>query len=182
MAAGAQFDAALGNKMPFETVFSCTLKELQKANRARMFVLFKSNWLIFLSVFIGIPAITYGQGIMEGDKATIISGLTVPFVLVLVFYIAIMISTKMVFEKNRTSDKLDIHYRFYDDGFQMESPLIKNSVSYDALNRIYEDKDYFFLKLSSSKILVVQKTNCSPELISFLKEKAALINSGGKRK
>ena len=88
----------------------------------------------------------------------------------------------MLFEKNNTKGNLSIHYTFYDDEFQMETPLIKNTVRYDALNSIGEDKDYFFFKLSPSKVLVIQKNNCSPELISFLQGKAVNINSRGKTK
>lgn len=168
--------------MPFETDFSGSLKDLKKANRARVLVMLKSNWIFFLLIFIGIPAMISGHEIITGDKGAVFTLVTSPILMVIMLFIAVDISTKMLFEKNNTKGNLSIHYTFYDDEFQMETPLIKNTVRYDALNSIGEDKDYFFFKLSPSKVLVIQKNNCSPELISFLQGKAVNINSRGKTK
>lgn len=167
--------------MPLETDLLCSLQDLKKVNRARMLALLKSNWLFFLLIFVGIPTIISVQDLMRGDKGAIFTLVTSPFLLLLALFIATEMSTKMVFEKNKTQGNMHIHYTFFNDEFQMETALIKNMIRYDALRGITEDRNYFFLKLSSSKILVVQKQNCSPELISFLQEKAAVIKSKGKR-
>ncbi|WP_026670519.1 YcxB family protein [Butyrivibrio sp. AE3006] len=167
--------------MPLETDLLCSLQDLKKANRARMLALLKSNWLFFLLIFVGIPTIISVQDLMRGDKGAIFTWVASPFLLLLALFIATEMSTKMVFEKNKTQGNIHIHYTFFNDEFQMETALIKNMIRYDALRGITEDRNYFFLKLSSSKILVVQKQNCSPELISFLQEKAAAIKPKGKR-
>ena len=163
--------------MPFETDFSCTYREFRKTSWARLFVTFKSYWFIFLIAFIGIFFMTLGR-ILEGTSQFIIADLLSPLMILLVFCISMEIGIKMVFEKNKTADRVNTHYVFYNDGFQMSTPSVTNSIRYDALNRIYENKDYFFLKISS-RVLMVQKCNCSPELISFLQEKAA--NFRGRR-
>ena len=168
--------------MPFETYLSCELKDLKKVNRARVLVMLKSSWLFILLIVIGSLAIVNGPGIIEGDKGTIFSAVTAPFVIVLAFFIAMEMATRMVFKKNKAAGIQNIHYSFYEDEFQMDSSLVKNTIRFDALRGIDEDRNFFFLKLAPSKVLVVQKQNCSPELISFLKEKAASINSRGKKK
>lgn len=168
--------------MPFETDLSCELKDIKKINRARVLVMLKSNWLFILWMLIVILAIVYGPGIIEGDKGTIFTAVTAPFVILVAFFIAIEMSTKMVFNKNKAAGNLHIHYTFYEDEFQMDSALVKNTIRFDALRGIDEDRNYFFLKLAPSKVLVVEKQNCSTELISFLKKKAASINSRGKKK
>ncbi|WP_026496949.1 YcxB family protein [Butyrivibrio sp. WCD3002] len=167
--------------MPLETDLLCSLQDLKKVNKARMLALLKSNWLFFLLIFVGIPTIISVQDLMRGDKGAIFTWVTSPFLLLLALFIATEMSTKMVFKKNKTQGNMHIHYTFFNEEFQMETALIKNMIRYDALRGITEDRNYFFLKLSSSKILVVQKQNCSPELISFLQEKAAVIKSKGKR-
>ena len=161
--------------MPFETDLSCELKDLKKANRARMFVLLKSNWLFILVMLLVVTAAVSGPGLIAGDATEIISVVTFPFVMLLALFIATDVATKMVFNKYKAAGIQNIHYTFYDDEFQMDSSLVKNTVRYDALRGIDENRDYFFLKVSSSKVLVVQKQNCSPELIAFLREKEAGI-------
>ena len=163
--------------MSFETDFVCTHKDLKKANRAKLLATIKSNWLISILIFIGIPTITYGPGLIEGDKATIFTWVTAPFLMIFLYFLVIDVVTKMQFNKNKTTGNLNIHFIFHDDEFEMQTSLIKNAIRYDALHSIDENKDFFFIKLSSSKMVVVQKYNCSPELISFLQEKAVAIKS-----
>ena len=168
--------------MQFETDFLCSYKDLRKANWARFIAMLKSNWLISISVLVGIPVIVNGPGIIEGDRASLISGITGPFILVLVYFMVITIITKMQFEKNKTTGNLNIHFTFCEDEFQMETPLVKNAIRYDALHRIDENRDFFFLKLSPTKMIVVQKHNCPSELIAFLQDKAVTVNSMGMSK
>ena len=166
--------------MPLETDFICTLKDLKKANRARMLATIKSNWLVALLILIGIPALVNGQYVIAGEKGAIFSWISGQILLFLVLLITLDIVTKMQFDKNKTTGNLNIHFTFYEDEFQMQTPLVKNMISFDALHSIDESKDFFFLKLAPSKMVTVQKQNCSPELISFLQQKAVDINSRSK--
>lgn len=85
--------------MPFETDLSCELKDLKKANRARMLVLLKSNWLFILVMLLVVTAAVSGPGLIEGDKGEIFSAVTFPFVMLLALFIATDVATKMVFNK-----------------------------------------------------------------------------------
>ena len=85
--------------MPFETDFSGSLKDLKKANRARVLVMLKSNWIFFLLIFIGIPAMISGHEIITGDKGAVFTLVTSPILMVIMLFIAQRCCSKKIIQK-----------------------------------------------------------------------------------
>ena len=84
---------------------------------------------------------------------------------------------KQAWKTNRTIQNLKTHLTFYDDGYVGTNTAETLEVRYDKLWRIYETPTNLYLMLGETQGTNVIKANCTPELIAFLQEKKAAIES-----
>lgn len=76
------------------------------------------------------------------------------------------------YRQNKMLSKDTRKITFYDDSFSVKWHDEKGDCSYSRLASITEDSNAFYLMVNSGSGEIILKRECSPELITFLKEKA----------
>lgn len=83
---------------------------------------------------------------------------------------------KKAYYSNKALKDLAVHFKFYDDYFEVESKTGKSHIEYENLYKLYEKKDNFYPMTGSNMVYIIEKSRCSDGLISFLHDKALAVN------
>ena len=162
--------------MPYEADFFCDYKGLKKATRARLIIMLKEYWWLFLLIYIAMPGKLIIFGIMKNNASDIFAGASASIFLIVVYAFVIDFSVRRQVKTNKALGNLNVHYTFNEEDFEWTSPKVSARSNYSAIYRIVEDKNFFFLKPSARQMMIVPKENCSSELIAFLENQKTEIN------
>ena len=153
--------------MPLETEIKCSY-ELYKAaantflknnNKRMMTIYIIDALLIILSLLL----------LVMGDYSAIpIVCLIVGIIYIPCFFILRSIQMKKTFKTNIALHDATVHYSFYEDAIEMTSPVTTSRIKYDAIYTTMEDDRCILLLPSAKQYFIIDKKNCSEELISFL--------------
>ena len=134
-------------------------------NRDEMYKLVKLQWIklwklpYFIAVFTAIMLlITALQG---GLSSLIISAVTIAII-----YIVFLCFPVKLF-LNAPDSKAELS--FYDSFVYIVFPNATGRYNYRDLYKIYETETNFYIRISRLQIIIVDKENCSPELVQFIR-------------
>lgn len=154
----------------YTTQFAHTLDEHIKFNKALMCT--KKNITAFLFLFIMLSIIP--GAITYYINKNIILSITVTVIFIILILISFPISMKKTIERNYYSNKMidsEISdYKFYETKFTETDSHGSVTLAYADLARIIETSTNFYLMIAENQGYLILKSNCSPELITFLSE------------
>lgn len=168
--------------MPFEADFLYDYEGLKKASRARLLTQIKEYWYLFIIVYLLFPLTWIVEGITKNNTSLIIQGAAFPIFFIVFFMIMHNISLRRQIRTNKAIGNLNMHYTFFENGFEYKNSVTSARCAYDAIYKIVEDKNYFFIKPSARQMMIVPKGSCSPELMNFLQSKKLEINARRKKR
>ena len=73
------------------------------------------------------------------------------------------------FDKLSEAGGTHFHVRFYEDRFEAQNDTSHGVHEYAKLYKVVETDDAFYLEVEMGHSVIIQKKNCSDELIAFLK-------------
>lgn len=73
------------------------------------------------------------------------------------------------FDKLSEAGGTHFHVRFYEDRFETQNDTSHGVHEYQKLYKVVETDDAFYMEIEKGHSVIIQKKNCSDELIAFLK-------------
>lgn len=150
----------------YRTSTECTWEVYRRFSRDIMFRRRKIHLLIL--VFM---ACTCAAGWMLSEPFFYLLALCVPGI----FLLAVFGEAKKAYRSNRLMQNAVIEYEFYEDFFVVHSDTGTSKIEYEKLYRIVETKKSLYPMIGRNQGYIIRKEDCSGELLTFLKEKAALL-------
>ena len=81
-----------------------------------------------------------------------------------------------IWKSNKDAENLKTTFIFQLNGFQQKNKLNSRSYKYSELERIIETGTNFYLMVNQNQGSLLNKKDCSPDLIGFLRQRAKEIN------
>jgi hypothetical protein len=73
------------------------------------------------------------------------------------------------FEKIKEAGGAHFRVRFYDDHFETQNDTSHGVHEYSKLYKVVETEEDFYMEIERGHSVIIQKKNCSDELIAFLR-------------
>ena len=86
---------------------------------------------------------------------------------ILLFFFLWYLKQKNDYQKDRNQNS-KIVFRFFEEHFEKKSPIGTSTIYYDKLYKVIETKTNFYLMISPNQGDIIQKENCTEQLIEFL--------------
>ncbi len=157
---------------PQSTETIITLDELYKLNMCLYKKNYNNKWIYFILLVLILYSII--PNLDTFDVHTFIGSLiAITFILVLFRFINKRIMKKQVknyFESNKQIQNQLIHYIFHEEYVHIQTNNSSAKLDYQKLYKIYETKENIYLMESNMSGHILIKKNCSPDLISFIKQ------------
>ena len=150
----------------FTTQTAYTLEEYKKFNQklllGKKIVLYILAFLIL--VLILITAMT------TRNSSIIVLGLLWLICALILLPIAQNSALKKAYYSNRTLQKSGLYtYNFFSNHLEAKTAKSFSSVEYCDIYNILESKTNFYIMIAINQAYIINKSNCSPELIEFIK-------------
>ena len=123
----------------------------------------------------GIFALMISHAIFAKD---IISNLILFVFIAAIIPIIAEIKLRINFKTNKLIQNTIINFTFHEDCVEIEDKQGKSCLAYTKILKIHESKNNFYLLVSPGNYYIVDKRNCSDELIAFIRNTASAIKSG----
>lgn len=121
---------------------------------------------------------------LDTVDAELISLLITDILCIFLLWLIYFVLPKVAFNKNKIAKNSDNHFVFRDEIFEVsgatESYRGSSEIKYDALYKICETRDFFYLYINSRQAYIVEKSTVSEELIADLRQH--LLNKSGPKK
>ena len=82
---------------------------------------------------------------------------------------------KRIWNSNKDADGLETSFTFHFSDFRQKNKLSDRTIRYSNLSEIIETDTNFYLMLGKNQGSLLNKNDCSEELINFLHQKAEEI-------
>ncbi|MBO4908261.1 MAG: YcxB family protein [Lachnospiraceae bacterium] len=150
----------------FKTYFKMTYEEYKK-----MFSMsIRKNWKIYL-LCISLPLI-----ISITDIKSIKEGVLFTLIYILIFTVILFVYRKVMYSRNSRNRDFEETTYFYEDRLEADTPIAHIRLPYSDLERIIETQTNFYLYISKRSMLIVSKSDCLPDNISFIQNVAKTVN------
>ena len=141
-----------------------TLKEVKRFSR---FVQFKNDrWLLAAILIIFIFFSYYMSG-------NFFDALISCAIMIVVFFLLNFLINEFrirgMFKSNKIIQNAVEKYNFYAECLKIEGKSGTANIRYEDFYKILETKTNFYLMIAKNQGYILSKENCSPELISFLR-------------
>ena len=167
--------------MPLETYVKGTYETFKEAERT----CYKSKNKLIVTLYILITIIIIDSLIliMLGSYVTSSIGSLIFGVLCIPgIYFFRLFFVKKMYKTNIGLHDSTMHYLFYNEYFERSTSLTLLKVKYEAIYSTIEDDNFILLMPSANQYYVVDKRNCSEELINFLHIKMEEIKARNSKK
>ncbi len=167
--------------IPLETYVNSTYKTFKEAERT--YYKSKNKLMVVIYILVTFMIICSLLLLMLGsDVTTSITFLVISVLYLPGIYLIRLLLIKKMYKTNVALHDSTIHYIFYDEYFELSTPLTQSKVKYEAIYSTIEGDNYILLLPSAKKFFIVDKRNCSEELINFLHIKMEEINTRNSKK
>ena len=163
--------------MPYITEVYCSFNTYKSADRT--YLKSKRKWQIFIYILLAILMVECLVLLFVFNKrdAVVLSMTGICVVYLPLINLIRLAQIKKSYNTNRALHNSTIRYAFYENDFEQSTAVTSSRVRYEALYSAIEDDVNILLFMSSRQYLIIQKKNCSEELLSFLHMKMNEINS-----
>lgn len=129
-----------------------------------------------------IVVLTYlviaGFSLWQGNYPAIFIYLAIIPIMLVSSRLFLNFGLKRIWKSNKDADGLETTFTFNASNFRQKNKLNDVTTSYDKLTQIAETETNFYLMVDENRGSLINKKDCSPELIDFLRQRAAKIKSG----
>ena len=146
---------------------------------------FKKAFPIIYIVLVSIFLISFILScVFDSVDSDLITSLILQIVCFLLLWLIYFVLPKVAFNKNKIAKNSENHFVFRDEFFEIsgetESYHGSSEVKYDALCKICETKEFFYLYINPRQAYIVEKATVSEDLIADLRQH--LLNKSGPKK
>ena len=144
-----------------------TFEEYKKFNQK---LLLGRMIVLYISMSLMLVAITLMAVLATRNLSYI---LFLPLWLILLFILRPVVQNsalKKAYYSNKILQKSGLYtFSFFNDHFESKTARSFSSVEYCYILRILESKTNFYIMIAVNQAYIINKSNCSPELIEFIK-------------
>ena len=162
--------SAESEKPLYTTKVKYTLKEYLKYNA----VLVVRNMRVYAMLAILLVLIMIRYYIRDGIYG-LQQGLIVYAVAVVIAFLIFFFLVCRSWKKNTLMKNSEEYYRFYTDRLEVVHSVGRSVIPYDKIYKIIETGQNFYIMVGQGQGLILCKSECSDELIRFMKEKKAIV-------
>ncbi len=150
----------------FQSETVTDIEEYLKFNRYVCWVV-NRQW-IFIPVFVAF-AVTCCLMSDAPAAFSVVFGLILSVIDVIVLVCVCEISGRKAYRSNKSCENERSRNLFFKDHIAELRENGSDVFEYDKLHRVCETKTHFYMMISKNRGIIIPKSTCSPELISFIR-------------
>lgn len=151
----------------FETKFAMTYDLYKKFS---FDIMKKSKLIIVLIIYEVLIVALALAAIFLKNYAILIEAIVLLLVVPLLTYLIRARAIKKLYNSNKMTFNQEYVIRFYTDCMIKTTDNSTTNIKYNQIYKVVESKDNFYIMISTNQGIPIVKSNCSPELIEFIRK------------
>ena len=163
--------------MPYETSSKLDYEEYKKMALTSYVSMQKGSMAVlivieFLCIAFAVLGLVFGIGRRGPAMIMLIAAVAFPIIL----WAMLNLKLKRVYNSTKMVHDLTCNYRFFEDHGESNTVNGTSTFAYKDLYRVIETKTNFYLFIGQNQAFNVIKSDCSDELIGFLRQTMERVN------
>ena len=117
---------------------------------------------------------------LDRDMVMMAFFLSLMIIVPLALFLGYRDQIKRTYQKNPVLHDLEHHYTFWEDCLEVETRNGTAKYHYSEIVKVIETKEAFYIMVGETMGLLLDKSQCSPDLIALIEELARTAKGGAK--
>lgn len=133
-------------------------------------VMKKSKLVVALIIYEVVIVALAAAAVMLKKYAILIEAIILFIIVPLLTYLIRVRAIKRLYNSNKMTFNQEYVIRFYPDCLIKTSENSSTNIKYNQIYKVIESKENFYIMISTNQGMPIIKSNCSPELIEFIRK------------